>query len=391
MTKILYICNTAGIAARFRLPVFKGALANGYEVECICGNGVDVELHLQKLASIGVTVRRLPGLEADGLSIGQLRVQVKEIGKIIDDSKPDIVHSFTHRANIASYLALRKRLGIRFIPNVTGAGRLFGRNLTLRDKLARYALLRFYRAMGDRCENIFFQNDNDLEEIGGVMQIPAGRLRLTGGSGFDSREVAFEQTAEATTYRRYLFEKFGIPEDKRMFLFPSRALKSKGVQEFYAAASRYLDLFDDAVFVHAGEASSPPYGWAKEELEAQERPGLHFIGFQTDIYRVMNASNVVVLPSAYREGIPRSLIEALFFGKVVVTTDNIGCRETVIDGWNGILVKPRSNQSLLAAFVKTQQIDKDTVRNNSRKLFARQFHADSVVKIYLDQYGKAAS
>jgi N,N'-diacetylbacillosaminyl-diphospho-undecaprenol alpha-1,3-N-acetylgalactosaminyltransferase len=388
LKKILYVCNTAGIAARFRLPVFKGALAHGYDVACICGDGVDAEAHRITLASIGVTVLRLPGLEADGLSLGQLLAQSKAIGAIIDGTKPDIVHAFTHRANIASYLALRNRPGIRFIPNITGAGRFFGSDLTLRDRLAQSALLRFYRAMGNRCECIFFQNEDDLDEIGSAMQVPAGKLRLTGGSGFDPREIKFDQLLDRADYRRHLSDKFGISEGKKMFLFPSRALISKGVREFYAAASRYLALFDDAVFVHAGEAGQAPYGWTKDELKAHQRPGLHFIGFQTDIFRLVGASDAIVLPSAYREGIPRSLIEALYFGKMLITTDNTGCRETVIDGWNGVLFKPRSSQALLTAFVAAQRLDIHSVYDNSRKLFENRFHADTVVKIYLDQYGR---
>ena len=355
----------------------------------MCGDGIDADEYVGRLISEGFNVRRLAGLEQDGLSPIQLKRQAEKIGAVIDELRPDILHSFTHRANVASFLALRKRPGVRFIPNVTGAGRLFDKSLSLRDRLARFVLLQLYRMMGRRCECIFFQNEDDLAEIGGYMRLPRARLRLTGGSGLDPSEVGFNPTDNNDLLRRQLKHDYGIASDKRMFLFPSRALKSKGVQEFYEAASQYLDLFDDAVFVHAGESGGDgPHGVSHDALSALERPGLHFIGFQRDIYSLINASAVVVLPSFYREGIPRALIEALYFGKLVITTDAPGCRETVIDGWNGLLVQARSTHSLLAAMVSTQSMNSVDVACNSRRLFDRKYHAERVTTIYLEQYAR---
>lgn len=387
MSRLLFVCNTAGILVRFRMPLLKAAQIAGYDVACVCGNGIDTEHYVSRLVSEGFDVRRLPGLEEDGLSPRKLKRQADAIGVIVDELRPDVLHSFTHRANVAAFLALRKRPDVRFIPNVTGAGRLFDKDLSLRGRVAKLLLLLFYRQMGKRCECIFFQNEGDMAEIGGFMRLPPAQLRLTGGSGLDPAEVGVESLENTAELRRKLKLKYGIDPDKRMFLFPSRGLKSKGVIEFYGAAARYLTLFDDAVFVHAGESGGHgPYWMSQDELVAMQRPGLHFIGFQHDIYSLIKASSVVVLPSFYREGIPRSLIEALYFGKLVVTTDSPGCRETVIDGWNGRLVQARSVPSLLAAIVATQVMDLVEVARNSRCLFDRYFHADRVTAIYLEQY-----
>ncbi|MGR3592237.1 MAG: glycosyltransferase [Limimaricola soesokkakensis] len=386
MAKIVYVCNTAGIAARFRRPVLKAALSEGYEVSVICGEGVNAPSHVEELRAIGATVYRLPGLENDGMSGTQLRRQALEVGRILDKIRPDILHSFTHRANIASYFALRRRPGIRFIPNVTGAGRLFGDGASLRDKVARHALLSIYRAMAPRVEVIFFQNSTDLAEIGGYMRVSPRKMRLTGGSGFDPSEITERGPIEVAEIRHKLAATHGIDPDKRLFLFPSRALKSKGVAEFYEASERYLDLFDDAVFVHAGEASSAPQGLDESELNGLQRRGLYYLGFRNDILELMESASAVVLPSSYREGIPRSLIEALYFGKSILTTDSPGCRETVIDGWNGKLFRPGSTQALLSAFVSLRNIDPLIASENSRKLFDSRFHSERVVRVYIEQY-----
>lgn len=387
MLRLLVVCNTAGILSRFRMPLLKAAQVSGYQVICICGDGMDSEFHIARLRSAGYEVRRLPGLEQDGISPIQLKRQANKIAAFIDELRPNILHSFTHRANVASFLALRKRPGVRFIPNVTGAGRLFDINLSLRDQFARFVLLQLYRMMGRRCECIFFQNADDLAEIGSYMGLPRARLRLTGGSGLDPTEVGCNITSDNALLRRKLELDYGVASNKRMFLFPSRALKTKGVMEFYEAASHYLDLFDDAVFVHAGESvGDGAHGVSHQTLVAMERPGLHFIGFHRDIYSLINASDVVVLPSFYREGIPRALIEALYFGKLVISTNVPGCRETVIDGWNGLLVQPRSTHSLLAAMVSTQSMNSIDMGSNSRRLFDCRYHARRVTDIYLEQY-----
>lgn len=387
LKKILYVCNTAGIAARFRLPVLKGALANGYIVECICGDGIDAAAHFETLSSTGVTVHRLPGLEADGLSLGQLWAQSKAIGEIVEGTRPDIVHAFTHRANVASYLALRKRPKIRFIPNVTGAGRLFEEGASSMTRAKRAAMLGFYRAMSTRCEVIYFQNAADAQEIGGSMNISPERIRLTSGSGLDPGSVEAVSDVDVAEMRIALERDHGIDPNRRLFVLPSRSLHSKGVAEFYAAAARYLDLFDDCAFLHAGETVEGVLaGFDAATLGRMQRPGLAFLGFRTDIITVMASAFGVVLPSYYREGTPRALIEGLYLGKMIVTTDMPGCRETVIDGWNGHMLSPRSADALLAAFVAARDADVKRIEANSRHLFERKYHADRIVGAYLAQY-----
>ena len=387
MKKILYVCNTAGIAARFRLPVFKGALANGYKVECICGDGIDAEAHFKTLSSIGVTVHRLPGLEADGLSLGQLRAQSNAIGAIIDNIVPNILHSFTHRANVASFLALRARPNIRFIPNVTGAGRLFEEGVSPLTRVKRAAMLALYRAMSARCEVIYFQNAADAQEIGGAMNISPERIRLTSGSGLDPKSAEAVSESGVAELRMALARDHGIDPNRRLFVLPSRALHSKGVREYYAAAERYLDLFDDSAFLHAGEAvDGSTAGFDEATLKRMERPGLAYVGFRPDVLTVMAGAFGVVLPSYYREGTPRAMIEGLYLGKMILTTDMPGCRETVIDGWNGHLLRPRSVDALLAAFVATRHADPERIKTNSRHLFERKYHADRIVGAYLAQY-----
>ncbi|NTU70021.1 glycosyltransferase family 4 protein, partial [bacterium] len=297
MEKILFVCNTAGILARFRLPVLKAAREAGYEVSCICGLGINVEEYIETLNDVGFSVRWLPGLEENGLSLRTLIEQAFELSKMIRDNAPDILHSFTHRANIVSFLALQGNRSIRFIPNVTGAGRLFGENLSFRDRMLRWLLLNLYRCFEPRCECIYFQNSDDLQEMGRTMGWPHSKLKLTNGSGLDPLEVVLSNKTDVITKRNELYRIYGIDPYKQLFIMPSRALHSKGVAEFYNAAERYLELFNDAVFVHAGEAvEDSTDGLSQSMLRSMQLSGLYYIGFQSDIYSLIDASDIVVLP-----------------------------------------------------------------------------------------------
>lgn len=387
MSTLLIASNTAGSAAVFRQPLIAAARAEGYAVHVLCGEGQNSPAYVEDMESRGAIVHLIRGLESDGLSPRTLRIQSRQVGKLIDAINPHIVHSFTHRANVVSYFALRQRKGIRFIPNVTGAGRLFEDNPSLVTLLKRKALLALYRAMAARCEVIFFQNATDAEEIGEVMNLPPDRIRLTNGSGLSPEGMPVVADLEVTAFRQYLLEEHGIEPDRRLFLFPARALHSKGVTQFYEAALRYLDQYDDAAFVHAGlTVEDPTIGLSAADIDAMRKPRIAYIGFRTDMPTVMSAVDALVLPSYYREGTPRALIEGLYQGKPIFTTDMPGCRETVVHGWNGYMVPPRSTDELFSALVQFRTADHQAMEANSKDLFERKYHARHIVDLYINLY-----
>lgn len=389
MATLVYACNTAGAMARFRMPVIRAAIATGYTVHCICGAGPRSETYFRMLKEAGAEIHSVAGLDMNDMRPFAILRQCREFGRLLEEIGPDIVHSFTHRANVVAYLALRSRPGIRFIPNVTGAGRLFEACLSWKDRFAQRAMLVLYKLMGKRCEVIYFQNEADSREIGGGMNLPQGQIRLTNGSGLDPTTVGEITPRDIAALRGALAQSHGVDPEKRMFVLPARALKVKGVHEYYSAARRYLEVFNDAVFVHAGDAvEGSQHGYSRQELERMQVPGLHYIGFRDDIFCLLAASFAAVLPSSYREGIPRAMIEALYLGKLVVTTDSPGCRETVMDGWNGKLVSPHSIDWLLSAFIAVRDMNPEVIAARSKLLFQNKFHAERIIEVYMAQYAE---
>jgi N,N'-diacetylbacillosaminyl-diphospho-undecaprenol alpha-1,3-N-acetylgalactosaminyltransferase len=174
---------------------------------------------------------------------------------------------------------------------------------------------------------------------------------------------------------------------KRVVLFPARALPEKGVSQFYEAAKRINARTDQYVFLHMGHIVSEVQGGiGKDSLERYaEECGVLFLGFRKDPEQVMAGADIVALPSA-REGMPRSLLEALAMGKCVVTTDVPGCRLAVKDGWNGYLCEYANAQSLAEAIVRVTDELIETCRSRSRLHCQQLFDATTVVDTTLGKY-----
>ena len=130
-----------------------------------------------------------------------------------------------------------------------------------------------------------------------------------------------------------------------------RLLVSKGVREYGEAALAVLRERPDCRFALVGFFDEGPDGISKQEVDRWVAGGLQYFGLLDDVRPAIREASVYVLPS-YREGTPRSVLEAMAMGRAIITTDVPGCRETVVDGVNGLLVKSREIESLIAAMIR---------------------------------------
>lgn len=184
----------------------------------------------------------------------------------------------------------------------------------------------------------FFQNPDDRADLVslGVLH-PSVKCVIVNGSGVDVDEYAFSPLN---------------PDSAPIFLMIARLLGDKGVREFADAAGRVKHLRPGARFQLAGWIDSNPDAISQRELGEWTKSGaIEYLGRLSDVRPALKAATGYVLPS-YREGTPRTVLEAMAVGRAIITTNVPGCRETVVDGENGILVPPRSSEMLAGAMLK---------------------------------------
>ncbi len=326
--KILITANSSWNVLHFRRPILDALLADGHEVIVLAPD----DGHGAKLESLGCRLFRLT-MDLKGLSPArdsQLTLRMAHAFRIL---KPDIVLSYTIKNNIYGAMAARV-LGVPFIPTVTGLGTAF-----LSGPLLQAFVETMYRVAFRASAAVFFQNGEDEKLFVRRSLVRRQQARLVPGSGIDLD----------------YFRPAGTVAEARgpTFLMIARLLRDKGVLEYAEAARRVLKRCPTARFLMAGPISPENRSALGEDvIEIWRREGsIVHIGEARDIRPHIAAADCIVLPS-YREGAPRTLIEASAMGKPVIATDVPGCRDVVADGVTGILCNPRDSESLAQAMLR---------------------------------------
>ncbi len=357
------ICNSDGALYNFRGPIIKKLVSEGHEVVTIssCMGYID------SLVGLGVKTHIVEFVSHSTNVWTNLRI-AKQLYQIIKDEKPDVVHSFTHKAAIYGTLAAKLSQTKKVFITITGLGTLFSYE-DFRTRILRLALILQYRVAARLASGVFFQNPDDNQYFKDWGLVSSDRAIQTYGSGISLEDNPIPSAEKIVTCKDMLAKELNMDLTRKLIiLFPARALKEKGFLEFYDGARRINSLTDDFVFVHLGSNDQgAKYRVSSDTIESYSAAsGVHYLGFKENISDYMIASDIVALPS-YREGVPHSLIEALVFDKFIVTTDAPGCKETVIDGWNGFLCKPRDTDSFVQAILKVQSGLLQACTNRSRQ------------------------
>jgi glycosyltransferase involved in cell wall biosynthesis len=289
--------------------------------------------------------------------------------RLLRRTRPLAYLSFTAKPNIYGALAAGL-LGVPAVPNVSGLGTAFISGGALQRLISL-----MYRAAFRRAPIVFFQNREDRDLFIRRKLVRPAQARLLPGSGVDLQRF------------RPLPEQHG---DRAgcTFLFVGRILGDKGVRELAEAARLVKAVEPQARFQllgFVGAANRSAIGG--EELGHWEGEGLvEYLGAADDVRPFLAAADAVVLPS-YREGLPRSLLEAAAMGRPLIATDVPGNREVVVDGSNGLLCAVRSGPSLadaLLRFMRLPAAEKQRMGRASRQLVEERFSEETVVMAYLD-------
>ena len=323
--QILMTVNAAWNIWNFRRPVVEALLGDGHRVMVLAPRDEAVS----ELEGLGCHVRPLEMSVKSLNPLEDLKLQ-RRFKRIYQEERPDVVLSYTIKNNIFGARAARP-LGVSVLPNVTGLGTAF-----LSGKLLQTVTEQLYRRSFSALPTVFFQNEDDRDLFLDRSMVRSDQAQLLPGSGIDL--VRFAPTAMPTA------------EGAPVFLMIARLLRDKGVLEFVDAASQIKARHPKARFQLLGAAGSENRSAIdRATLDAWVAEGVvEYLGTTGDVRPAISSASCVVLPS-YREGAPRTLIEAAAMARPVISTDVPGCRDVVDHDVSGFLCEVRNAESLAAA------------------------------------------
>jgi len=291
-----------------------------------------------------------------------------ELKTFLKHLKPDLVYCFTAKPIIYGSLAAWWAGVPRRVSMITGLGYVFTGE-SLKHHLIRFLVCSFFRFSFKFNQKVFFLNPDDLALFLKLNLVRASQAVLIPGEGINHK--TFPQT--------------GFPK-KTSFLLIARLLKDKGILEYVEAAKILNEKFPEVVFKLLGPYDTNPTAITAKEMRGWQKSGLiKYLGVTDDVRPFIADTSVYVLPS-YREGTPRSVLEAMSMGRPIITTDVPGCRETVENGRNGFLIPVRNAQALADAmrqFILRPALAK-RMGSQSREIAEKKYDVNKVNHIILN-------
>ena len=328
--RLLIVVNDAAFFLSHRLALALGARDAGFDVHIATPR----DEASPRIEAAGLPFHAIP-LSRKGTSpAGELRT-IAALVKLYRELRPDIVHHVTAKPILYGGLAARIARVPAVVHAVSGLGYVFISNEP-RARAIRRGIMATYRLVTSHpnCA-VIFQNDDDRRVFGSAIRTK--RIELIRGSGVDLTR----------------FRPTPLPSGVPVVVLPARMLWDKGVAEFVEAARLVRAPGVSARFVLVGDLdANNPAGVPRERIEAWVKDGfVEWWGMRTDMPAVLEQSTIVCLPS-YREGMPKTLLEACAAGRPIVTTDVPGCRDALTGGDYGVLVPARDAAALATAIAE---------------------------------------
>ncbi|PUA27596.1 MAG: glycosyltransferase family 1 protein [Cellvibrio sp. 79] len=343
--RVAVIGTIASSILGFRRDLIKALLEQGHEVFALAMDFNDETKQLVR--ELGATPVNYALSRAGVNPIRDLLDTIK-LAKILRSIQPDLVFSYFVKPVIFGTLAARLANVKRRVAMLEGLGFIFTEQpegVSKKIYLLRKIQVLLYRLSFPLLDQVIFLNPDDPKDLIARYKLKVKKVSVLGGIGLDLKSYPYAK-----------------PDlNKISFLFIGRLLKEKGINEFIAAGKIVKKLYPEVGFtILGGLDEENPGGLSAAELKHLVNTGLiDYPGHVSNIYERIVQSSVFVLPSYYREGVPRSTQEAMAVGRPIITTNVPGCRETVIDEVNGFLIPPWDPQCLadkMIYFIKNQAL-----------------------------------
>ena len=359
MSKLLIVSNTSWYLYNFRLGLIKSFLEWGYEVATLAPE----DEFSSSLANAGCHHIHLE-MNNKGLNPLSDLMMKKRLSGLYREINPDLILHYTIKPVLYGSLAAAK-LGIPFVNNITGLGTAF-----ITRNWLTWLVKRLYRLSQKNADHVFFQNADDRELFSREQLIPEDvPQEVIPGTGIDIDHFKVQPYPESNPVT---------------FLLIARMLWDKGVAEFVEAARQIKPEFGDVRFQLLGFLDvSNRTAISRRQMQIWEKEGvIEYLGETDDVRPYIADADCVVLPS-YREGLPRTLLEAAAMGRPIVATDVTGCREVVEHGANGYLCKPWDATDLadkMKDFLKLSLNERTEMGLRGREKMEREFDEKIIVE-----------
>ena len=364
--KIAIVSNLSWNLYNFRLSLMNAMRDAGYEVVAIA----PYDKYSQKIMDAGFEFHDIK-INAQGINPLEDARTTYAFYKLFKKISPDVLCQYTIKPNIyGSFVA--RYLKIRMINNIAGLGTLF-----VKESVVTKIATLLYKVSQSKADKVFFQNRDDFNLFTDKGIIAANKCDVLPGSGVDTYRFKPQYKAENKKIR---------------FLVIARMIWEKGIGEYVQAAREIKKTNFNVEFCLLGFLDvQNPGAITKAEMDAWVEEGvINYLGVSDNVDEIIQTADCVVLPSYYREGTPKTLLESGSSAKPIITTNSVGCRDVVDDGVNGYLCEPRSWEDLklkMEMFLDLNYAERLVMGMKSREKIKREFDEKIVIDKYLEFIG----
>lgn len=332
----------------FRLDMMQRFVSLGYDVVAVANESEDE--WKGKFATYGIVYKQIY-VNRNGTNPLKDLKTLKAIKKLLKRERPEKVFAYNAKAVIYSGIAAKK-LKIEHYPLIAGMGSIFLSN-SLKNRILQKVMCSEYKKALKKSKAVFFQNKDDSELFLQKRLVTQQQITYIHGSGVNLEKFKVESLPTSIA-----------------FLFIGRLIKDKGVREYLDACKTVKEQYPNVKCMLVGPYDTNPTSLKREELSCYVDSNIvEYYGEQSDVRPFLKQCSVFILPS-YREGTPKTVLEAMATGRAIITTDAPGCKETVVDGENGFLV-PIKNAEILAAkmidLIKNPQLVSEFAAKSRKK------------------------
>lgn len=371
--KIVISINTAWNIYNFRRGLVSALVERGHEVVALAPE----DDYVDRLRALGCRFVRLP-MDNNGTHPGRDLLLLARYASLLRAERPMAYLGYTVKPNVYGSMAAHM-LGIPVINNIAGLGTAF-----IRQGLLTHVVRRLYRHALSRSHRVFFQNEDDRQLFIGGGLVAGNRTDRLPGSGMNLDHYAPSQALDERGAQHALHQ----PHGAFGFLLVSRMLRDKGVEEFVQAARLVRQRAPQARFLLLGAIDEAnPNAIPSSRIRTWEEEGVvRYLGRCDDVRPHLRDADCVVLPS-YREGVPRSLLEAAAMERPIIATDTVGCRDVVEHGINGLLCRVKDSADLADRMMEMLRLPTQRrvqMGQAGRRKIAEEFDEGIVIRKYLD-------